>query len=131
MNEIESNAKMFFLKGKEDFKKGDYQNSIRNLIYAQEMYSSMGNKKLSAETLFMIAEAYTNINQITQARQMYSLAFSRFRELGETEKIGKCAFALGRIYSGEGNFKRSKQFLAEAIEAFTKLKWIEKLGDTW
>ncbi|MHA1952801.1 MAG: tetratricopeptide repeat protein [Candidatus Heimdallarchaeaceae archaeon] len=131
MNDLESNAKFFFVKGKEDFLNGKYQECIRNLIYAQEMFTSMGNKEQSAESLFMIATAYTNINQLSQARQIYSQAFSRYKDLNKLDRIGECSYKLGEIYRTEGNFKKSKQYLAEAIEAFTKISNIEKLADTW
>jgi tetratricopeptide (TPR) repeat protein len=131
MNDIESNAKFFFVKGKEEFLNGKYQDCIRNLIYAQEMFTSTGNKEQSAESLFMIAAAYHNIDQITQARQIYSQAFSRYKELNKLDRIGECSYKLGEIYRTEGNFKKSKQYLAEAIEAFTKLNQIENLADSW
>ena len=131
MNDLESNAQFFFIKGKEDFLNGKFQDCIRNLIYAQEMFTSMGNKDQSAESLFMIATAYYNIDQNSQARQIYSQAFSRYKELNKLDRIGECSYKLGEIYRTEGNYKKSKQYLAEAIEAFTKISNIEQLADTW
>ncbi|MFW9851629.1 MAG: tetratricopeptide repeat protein [Candidatus Thorarchaeota archaeon] len=131
MNEHEISANIYFSRGKEGFLKGDYQNCIKDLIYAQEMFSSIGKKDMSAETLYMLATSYYQIDQFTQARQMFSLAITRFKELKNLTRIGDCALKLGEIYRSEGNFKRSKQFLAEAIEIYTQLGDLEKLADTW
>ena len=131
MIDQENSAKQFFLRGQKDFEDGKYQECIKDLIYAQEIFSSIGKKEQSAQALFLTAKAYQNIGQFTQARQFYSLAFSRFRELNDLQKIGECALVLGIIYREEGDFKKSKQSLAEAIEIFTTTNNIEMLADSW
>ena len=131
MNEHEVSANIHFSRGKEVFLKGNFQDCIKDLIYAQEMYSSIGKKDMSAETLYMLGISYIKIDQFTQARQMFSLAITRFRELENLTRIDECALKLGEIYRADGNFKRSKQFLAEAIEIYTQLGDLEKLADTW
>ena len=70
------------------------------------IFSSIGMKEQSAQALFLTAQAYQNIDQFTQARQFYSLAFSRYRELNNLQKIGECALVLGIIYREEGDFKK-------------------------
>ena len=131
MIDQENTAKQFFLRGQKDFQSGNYQNCIKDLIYAQEIFSSIGMKEQSAQALFLTAQAYQNITQFSQARQFYILAFSRYKELSNLEKIGECALVLGNIYREEGDFKKSKQSLAEAIEVFTTLNDAEKLADSW
>ncbi|MHA1199592.1 MAG: tetratricopeptide repeat protein [Candidatus Heimdallarchaeaceae archaeon] len=131
MRDQENSAKQIFLRGQKDFEDGNYQNCIKDLIYAQEIFSSIGMKEQSAQALFLTAQAYQNISHFTQARQFYSLAFHRFRELNNLPMIGKCALVLGIIYREEGDFKKSKQSLAEAIEVFTTLNNFEMLADTW
>lgn len=131
MKDQETNAVYFFVRGQKDFKKGNFQNCIKDLIYAQEIFSSIGNKRQSAETLLLLGTAYYNINQFSQARQFYSLAISRFQELNLLPKIGECALLLGVIYREEGEFKKSKQYLAKATDTFTNLSNLEKLGDSW
>ena len=126
-----NNAKQIFLRGQKGFEDGNYQNCIKDLIYAQEIFSSIGMKEQSAQALFLTAQAYQNISQISQARQFYSLAFSRYKELNILQKIGECALVLGIIYREEGEFKKSKQSLAEAIEVFTTLNDFEKLAYSW
>ncbi|TFG10817.1 tetratricopeptide repeat protein [Candidatus Heimdallarchaeota archaeon] len=131
MREQENSAQQFFLRGQKEFEDGNFQSCIKDLIYAQEIFSSIGMKEQSAQALLLTAQAYHNINQITQSRQFYSLALSRFRELNNTPKIGECAMVLGITYREEGDFKKSKQYLAEAIEVFTTLNDYEKLADSW
>jgi tetratricopeptide (TPR) repeat protein len=131
MRDQENSAKQFFLRGQKCFEDGDYQTCIKDLIYAQEIFSSIGMKEQSAQALLLTAQAYQNIDHFTQARQFFSLALSRYRELNYLHKIGECAMVLGIIYREEGDFKKSKQNLAEAIEVFTTLNEIEKLADSW
>ncbi len=131
MKEQENNAKHYFVRGRQEFQEGNFQNCIRDLIYAQEIFSSIGNKEQSAETLLLLGSAYYKINQFSQARQFYSLAFNRFQELNHSPKVGECALLLGEIYREEGDFKRGKQYLAQAIDIFTTLNNLEKLADTW
>jgi tetratricopeptide (TPR) repeat protein len=126
-----NSAKQFFLRGQKDFENGDYQNCIKDLIYAQEIFSSIGMKEQSAQALFLTAQAYQNISQFTQSRQFYSLALSRYRELNNQPMIGECSLVLGIIYREEGDFKKSKQNLAEAVEIFKTLNDFEKLADSW
>jgi len=131
MNEHESSAKFYFLRGKDDFFKGKYQNCIRDLIYAQEMYSTMGDNKQSAESFFFLGEAYYNLKQFSQARQMFSQALTRYKQINNLKRVGECAFSLGEIHRNQGEFKSSKQYLSEAIEVFKKLNDLEKIADTW
>ncbi len=131
MNEHESSAKFYFLRGKDDFFKGNYQNCIRDLIYAQEMYSTLGDDKQSAESFFFLGEAYYNLNQFSQARQMFSHALTRYKQINNIKRVGECALSLGEIYRNQGEFKSSKQYLSEAIEVFKKLNNLEKIADTW
>ena len=131
MRDQANSAKQFFLRGQKDFENGDYQNCIKDLIYAQEIFSSIGMKEQSAQALFLTAQAYQNISQFTQSRQFYSLALSRYRELNNLQMIGECLLVLGIIYREEGDFKKSKQSLAESIEVFTTLNDFEKLADSW
>ena len=131
MRDQENNAKQFFLRGQKDFEAGNFQNCIKDLIYAQEIFSSIGLKEQSAHALLLTAQAYHNISHFTQARQFFSLALSRYRELNNLQKIGECSMVLGIIYREEGDFKKSKQCLAEAIEIFTTFNDIENLADSW
>ncbi len=131
MRDQENNANQFFMRGQQGFKAGNYQTCIKDLIYAQEIFSSIGMKEQSAHALFLTAQAYQNICQYTQARQFYVLAFNRYKELNNLHKIGECTLVLGIIYREEGDFKKSKQSLAEAIEVFTTLNDFEKLADSW
>ena len=131
MNSTGNNADFFFIRGKDDYLRGNYQNCIRDLVYAHEIYNSMGQNLQAAETLFMLANAYYQIQQYTQSRQMFSQAYSRYKETNKQEKVAECSFYLGELYRAEGNFLKGKQFLAEAIDIYTKLKDLERLADTW
>ncbi|MHA1224492.1 MAG: tetratricopeptide repeat protein [Candidatus Heimdallarchaeaceae archaeon] len=129
-NKINS-ADFYFTRGKDDYIKGDYQNCIRDLVYAQELYNSIGNKEKAAETLFILANAYYKIEHFAQARQMFTQAYTRYKEVNNLKKLGECSFFLGELFRNEGEFNKGKRFLAEAIEIFSKLKDLERLADTW
>ena len=131
MRDQEINANQFFQRGQKGFEAGQYQNCIKDLIYAQEIFSSIGNREQSAQTLFLLANAYYNINQLTQARQFYINALNRYRELNNLLKVGECSLVLGTIYREEGDFKKSKHSLAGALDVFTNLSHIERLADSW
>ncbi len=131
MNDQNTNANFFFLRGKDGFLKGNYQNCIKDLMYAQEMYTTTGNKEKSAESSLLLASAYFNITRLDQSRLMFARAYSRFKELNKLVKLGECALALGEIYKEEGEFKRSRQYLFESIHIFTNLKDSEKIADSW
>ena len=131
MNDQDNGANFFFLRGKDGYLKGNYQNCIKDLMYAHEMYTTTGNKERSAESSLLLASAYFNITRLDQSRLMFARAYSRFKELNKLAKLGECALALGEIHKEEGDFKKSKQYLLEAIHVFTNLKDTEKLGDSW
>jgi len=131
MRDQEISANQFFQRGQKDFKNGQYQNCIKDLIYAQEIFSSIGNREQSANALFLLAKAYQNIDQLTQARQFFANAFTRYKEMNNLQQIAECTLILGSIYREEGDFRKSKQSLAEAIETFTTLNDLEKLADSW
>ncbi|MBY9001724.1 MAG: hypothetical protein KGD64_12475, partial [Candidatus Heimdallarchaeota archaeon] len=131
MNDHNTNANFFFLRGKDGFLKGNYQNCIKDLMYAQEMYTTTGNKERSAESSLLLASAYFNITRLDQSRLMFTRAYSRFKELNKLAKLGECALALGEIYKEEGQFKSSRQYLLESIHIFTNLKDVEKIADSW
>ncbi len=131
MDNHESNVKLYFLRGKDDFFKGNYQNCIRDLIYAQEMFTTMGKTKEAAESLFMLGEAYFQLQQFSQAKGMFSQAFTSYKKINNLRRVGECALSLGEIYRNQGEFKLSKQYLSESIEIFKKLKDLEKIADTW
>ena len=131
MNDHNTNANFFFLRGKDGFLKGNYQNCIKDLMYAQEMYTTTGNKEQSAESSLLLASAYFNITRLDQSRLMFTSAYSRFKELNKLAKLGECALALGEIYKEEGEFRRSRQYLLESIHVFENLKNTEKLAESW
>lgn len=131
MNDQNTNANFFFLRGKDGYLKGNYQNCIKDLMYAQEMYSTTGNEEKSAESSLLLASAYFNITRLDQSRLMFARAYSRYKELNKLAKIGECALALGQIYKEEGDFKNSRQYLLESIHIFENLKDTEKIADSW
>ena len=107
MNDHNTNANFYFLRGKEGLHKGNFQTCIRDLIYAKEMFTTLGNKEGSAESSVLLGSAYQNIDKLDQAQQMFSLAHSRYIELNKIEKTAECSLALGEIYREQGDFSIS------------------------
>lgn len=130
MNSL-SNPEQFFHNGKNKFHNGLYSESIRDLIYAEQLYTSQGKPLNTAEVSVLLAEAYYKLNQIDNARKFIFQAYVIYREHALDEQIAFCAMKLGHYYRLLGDFKKAIQFISEAINIYTNLKKLEELANSW
>lgn len=131
MNDYLQKANHFYFKGNENFNNGEYLNSIKDLLYAEQIFSTHGNYESAANSLYLLALAYSKIGQQDQAFKITKQAYFSFKNLQDNERIAECALILGNYYRERGKFKESKQFLDEAIDLFFKLKNYVKLADSF
>ncbi|MCK4844216.1 MAG: tetratricopeptide repeat protein [Candidatus Heimdallarchaeota archaeon] len=124
-------ANHYFAKGNENFANGDYLNSIKDLIYAEQIFSTHGNNENAANSLYILSIVYSKIGQLDQSFKITKQAYFAFKNLKDNEKIAECALNLGNYYRERGKIKESKQFLVEAIDLFIESKNFEKLADSW
>ena len=128
----EETAEQYFIKGKTDYQNGNYSDSIRSLLYAQQIYDALQDRESSGECLVALGNVYTKMDQKEKAAQYYVEAMSRYKEAGNNKKLGHCALAIGIIYKDIlQSIPKSKEFLKEAITAFSKINDFEKMGDAW
>ncbi len=131
MNDYLQKANHFYFKGNENLNNGEYLNSIKDLLYAEQIFSTHGNDESAANCLYLLSLAYSKIGQLDQAFKITKQAYFSFKNLQDDERIAECALILGNYYRERGKFKESKQFLDEAINLFFKLKNYVKLADSW
>ena len=124
-------GKAFFDNGRDKFLEGKYPESIRELIYAEQIFTSQGKEIDTAKVSLILADAYAKLNQIDQARKAAFQAYNIYKTHSVTKEQAISAKKLGIFYRIQGNFRLAKQFLAEAIELFMKLKDIKELALTW
>ncbi|MHA1686645.1 MAG: hypothetical protein ACTSYD_09615 [Candidatus Heimdallarchaeaceae archaeon] len=130
MNRI-LDGKAFFDNGINKFQEGKYPESIRELIYAEQIFTSQGKEIDTAKVSMILADAYAQLNQIDQARKAAFQAYNIYKSHSVVREHAISAKKLGVFYRMQGNFRMAKQFLAEATELFMKLKDIEELALTW
>ena len=128
----EENAIQFLEKGKKEFKDGDYVSCIRSLMYAQQIFDAMHEKEQAAECLIMMGSSYLKLDKKEKSASMYVDALIRFKDVDNPKKVGDCSLVLGMIYRDiMKSVPKSKEYLKEAIEAFSKVNDLEKMGDSW
>jgi len=130
-NAHEVRANHFFVKGKADFQKGDYESCIKDLQYAQQLFATLNSKELAAESMLILSHAYLNLNQKKYAIKSFNEAYYKFKEINDKPKIGECALKLGSLLRECGDIERSENFLSTSLSIFKDIKDVEKLADAW
>ena len=131
MNDFSEKARFFYSKGKEKLEEGQLNESIKDLLYAQQLFSTTGNDQYNAKALILLAEAYMEVNNKKQAKDAYVQAYTLFKKLGDKKNIAECSFNLGKLYRELGDFIKSKFYFAEAIEIYSALKDAYMIGVAW
>ncbi|MHA1304487.1 MAG: tetratricopeptide repeat protein [Candidatus Heimdallarchaeaceae archaeon] len=129
LHEIRANT--FFVKGKVNFQNGKYEKCIRDLQYAESLFSTLNSKELAAESMLIISYAYLNLNQKKYALSSLNEAFHKFNELNNKQKKAECALKLGSLHRECENYDKSENFLNVSLNLYKDLGDDELIGDAW
>ncbi|UJG43279.1 MAG: hypothetical protein K9W46_13015 [Candidatus Heimdallarchaeum endolithica] len=130
-NPHKAQANMYFNQGKINFERGNYEKCVRDLQFAESLFSTLNSKELAAESMFILGHAYLNLNQKKYALKSLNEAFIKFTEIQDVEKAAECALKMGSLHRECKNIEKSKKFLDISKELFENIGKIEHLGDSW
>ncbi|MHA1304486.1 MAG: tetratricopeptide repeat protein [Candidatus Heimdallarchaeaceae archaeon] len=126
-----ADAQKYFEHGKAEYKRRAYLESIRSLTYAQQVFEALDKKEPAVEALVLIGNAYVKLRLIEKAIKTFEEAIFKLKEVDNNKKLGECALVLGFLYQNSNKMPSAKEYLREAITAFSKAEEKKKEADAW
>jgi tetratricopeptide (TPR) repeat protein len=102
------------------FHQGVYQEALRHLLQAQDLFAGLNEKKKSAETLNQLGLVYYNIKQPELAKNNHQKALTLFTELSDERGIAYSYGCIGRLLEKKKEYVEALDYQKKALNFYQK-----------
>jgi serine phosphatase RsbU (regulator of sigma subunit) len=127
-NRLEQGQALIKLANSYSYIKADYTNGLKYYIKAQEVYSSINNKKGVAGATYGMGTVYVRLKNYPNAVSSIQKARDLYTEVKDTTGIAMCYSLLGSVYHSQGDLPEALENLQLFLDLSIKMQNEEHVG---